>query len=95
MGSQRESKKNNYTEAGYAASGAPARLESWPTILSEASLLRSQSLHATPHPLGVILFREYCFGRESSLSSGANSVSSAKNSVSLLQHTNARPRRTH
>ena len=34
--------------------------------------------------MGGILFREYCFGREYSLSSWANSVSSAKNSVSLL-----------
>ena len=34
--------------------------------------------------MGGILFREYCFGRENSVSSVANSVSSAKNSVSSL-----------
>ena len=33
-------------------------------------------------------FREYCFGEENSLSFGANSVSSAKNSVSSRLHTN-------
>ena len=44
---------------------------------------------------GGILFREYCFGRENSLSSAANSVSSASNSVSSLWHTNTRPRGTH
>ena len=42
-----------------------------------------------------ILFREYCFGRENSLSSAANSVSPAKNSVSSLCHTNNRLRGTH
>ena len=41
---------------------------------------------------GGILFREYCFGRDSSLSS--NSVSSAKNSVSSPLHTNNRLRGT-
>ena len=44
---------------------------------------------------GGILFREYCFGRENSLSSAANSVSSAKNSVSSAKHTNNRLRGTH
>ena len=46
-----------------------------------------------------ILFREYCFGEENSLSLtefGANSVSSAKkNWVSSLCHTNNRLRGTH
>ena len=42
-----------------------------------------------------ILFREYCFGEENSLSFTANSVSSAKNSVSSLWHTNNRLRGTH
>ena len=35
-----------------------------------------------------MLFREYCFGRESSLSYAANLVSSAKNWVSSHWHTN-------
>ena len=43
---------------------------------------------------GGILFREYCFGRENSLSSAANSVSSARNSVSSRLHTNNRLKRT-
>ena len=42
-----------------------------------------------------ILFREYCFGEENSLSFMANSVSSAKDSVSSLWHTNNRMRGTH
>ena len=44
---------------------------------------------------GGIPFREYCLGRENSLSSGANSVSSAQNSVSSLWHTNNRLGGTH
>ena len=42
-----------------------------------------------------ILFREHCFGEENSLSFGANSVSSAKNLVSLRLHTNNRLKGTH
>ena len=45
-----------------------------------------------------ILFREYCFGEEDSLSLtefGANSVSSAKNLVSSLWHTKNRLRGSH
>ena len=45
-----------------------------------------------------ILFREYCFGEENSLSLtefGANSASSEKNSVSSRLHTNNRLRGTH
>ena len=45
--------------------------------------------------MGGILFREYCFGEENSLSFTANSVSSAKGSVSSLWHTNNRLRGTH
>ena len=37
---------------------------------------------------GGILFWEHCFRRENSLSSAANSVTSVKNSVSSLWHTN-------
>ena len=44
---------------------------------------------------GGILFREYCFGEENSLSSAVNSVSSATNSVSSCLHTNNRLRGTH
>ena len=44
---------------------------------------------------GGILFREYCFGRENSLSSAANSVSSARNSVSSCLPTNNRLKGTH
>ena len=49
-------------------------------------------------PLGNgsgIPFREYCFGRENSLSFWANSVSSVKNPVSSLLHATSRPRGTH
>ena len=45
-----------------------------------------------------ILFREYCFGEKNSLSLSefwANSVSSAKNSVSSLWHTDNKLRGTH
>ena len=38
--------------------------------------------------LGGILFQEYCFGRENSPSSAANSVTPAKNSVSSLWNKN-------
>ena len=44
---------------------------------------------------GQKLFREYCFGRKNSLISVANSVSSARNSVTSLWHTNARLTETH
>ena len=44
---------------------------------------------------GGILFREYCFGGENSLSSSPNSVSSVGNSVSSLSHTKNRLRGTH
>ena len=44
---------------------------------------------------GGILFRDYWFGRENSLSSAATLVSSAKSSVSLLWHTTKWPRGTH
>ena len=44
---------------------------------------------------GGILFREYCFGGENSLSSATNSVSSARNSVSSHLHTNNRLKGTH
>ena len=44
---------------------------------------------------GGIMFREYCFGEENSLSFEANSVSFAKNSVSSPLHTNNRLKGTH
>ena len=45
--------------------------------------------------MGRIPFRECCFGRENSLSSAANSVSSAENLACLLGSTNNRLRATH
>ena len=73
------------------------------------TLLRSVCCHTTPwakqkaqsmettqnYETGGILFREYCFGRENSLSSTANSVSSARNSVSSRSHTDNRLRGAH
>ena len=58
----------------------------------------SGPLRLRVQPLGNgsgILFREYCFGRESSLSSATKSVSSARNSVSSLRHRNTRLKGTH
>ena len=68
---------------------------------SQISMIRNQDVGQNfwskhlRYGTGGILFREYCFGRENSLSSAANSVSSAKNSVSLLWHTNNRLKGTH
>ena len=50
----------------------------------EIGIKHSTSQSVVKEGMGGILFREYCFGRENSLSSAANSVSSARTSASAL-----------
>ena len=65
----------------------------WSSIVWGWSLVRGfRSL--TGSFLAAVLFLEYCFGIENSLSSVENSVSSAKNSASSLWHTSNRLRGT-
>ena len=59
-----------------------------------AEKTRKRSVSAFSKSLHFRTLR-YCFGRENSLSFWADTVSSAKNSMSSLLHTNNRLRGTH